>query len=156
MANEKSLLDPALDQACREAMAEVMETMFFEPATDEIRFETPPAGDSCVVLVRFDGSLTGWLRVALPRRCCGPLAAGFLGREEEELTETERNSLVAELGNMLCGATMSRMEPAGRLRIQQPVLVMSSGAADEAKPEHWLRYPLECGDIFVSVRYGES
>lgn len=55
---------------------------------------------------------------------------------------------------------MSRMEPAGRLRIQQPVVLPhpatlnhASGVADKLEP--WLRYPLECGEILVSVRYGE-
>jgi CheY-specific phosphatase CheX len=156
MANEKSLRDPALQQACREAMSEVLETMSFEPAADEIQLSSYPEPDSCVALVQFDGSLTGTLRVALPRHCRGPLAAGFLGREVEDLTEAEKNSLVAELGNMLCGATMSRLEPAGRLRIQQPVLTQYVAAVEDGQREDWLRYPLDGGDILVSVRYGES
>jgi CheY-specific phosphatase CheX len=159
MANERCLRDPALQSACREAMTEVLETMFFEPASGELELTDDPGTDTRVVLVRFDGSLTGSLYVSLSRQCCAPLAAGFLGREEDELTEAEQTSLVAELGNMLCGATMSRMEPAGRLRIQQPVLL--SGATlprspeSGGQPEAWLRYPLECGEVRVSVRYGE-
>ena len=160
MANERCLSDAALQSACRAAMSEVLETMFFEPASGEIELTAQPPEDSRIVAVRFDGSLVGSLHVSLPQRCCAPLAAGFLGREEDELTETDQVSLVAELGNMLCGATMSRMEPAGRLRIQPPVLLpgpatLSQCCSESGLPEPWLRYPLECGDILVSVRYGE-
>ena len=49
MANERCLRDAALQTACRAAMSEVLETMFFEPASGEIELTAQPPEDSRIV-----------------------------------------------------------------------------------------------------------
>jgi len=146
------LRDAALRVACRDAVLEVLETMFFElPADDALPVEKPSEGANAGT-VRFGGSLQGTLCVAVSSNCPRRLAAGFLGLEEEEIGDAEEQSMIVELANVLCGATMSRVEPAGRLRIGQPVL----GAPLENCPGPWLRFPLESGSVEVTVHFGEE
>lgn len=147
-----NLADPALREACRQAVLEVLETMFFEIPLDEDVPSPDHETDALIACARFDGSLNGWLCVAISRSCAGPLAASFLGLDEEEVGAEECRSMLIELTNIVCGATMSRLEPSGRLHIQQPVLVESPHACDSP----WLRFPLSCGTFDAALSTGPA
>lgn len=150
------LSDPSLRSACQQAMMEVLETMFFEIPLDEpVQCLAAQAGDGALAATAsFGGSLTGSLTVMLDGDAARSLAASFLGMdpgmEEDGPGPAELRSVVIELANVLCGATMSRMEPAGRLRIEQPVIVERTPALTGP----WLSVPLECGSLDVHVRCG--
>lgn len=141
-----------VQQACRSALLEVLETMFFELPVEEIEEVPAPAEGSCLVKAGFHGSLDGMLQLALSCPTCVRLAAAFLGTDEAEIGEAERCNTAKELANMLCGASLSRLRPSGRLSIETP------SAISEPEPDSgpWLRFPLEGGFIDVALRYGET
>jgi CheY-specific phosphatase CheX len=146
----RNFSDPALRHACRQAVLEVLETMFFEVPLEEDIPSPEHETDALIALARFDGSIEGWLCVAISQSCAGPLAAGFLGLDEEETGEDERRSMLIELTNIVCGATLSRLDPSGRLHIHQPVLVESPHLCDVP----WLRFPLACGSFDAALWTG--
>ncbi|WP_321475374.1 chemotaxis protein CheX [uncultured Paludibaculum sp.] len=148
----RDLTDPEIHQACCAAMLEVLETMFFELPLDELEIVPAPAASSCLVRAGFRGTVDGVIHVAISCSTCTRLTASFLGKEAEEVVHAEECSTALELANMLCGATLSRLEPQGRLAIETPYLVDRNQHA--AGP--WLRYPLEDGDIEVALSYGEG
>jgi hypothetical protein len=99
---------------------------------------------------RYHGSLEGTLEVAVARPSSARLAAAFLGLESDEAGEVEQRQVAMELANMLCGATLSRLEPDGRLKIEQPRIV---GTA-EPESKAWMNLALEDGSIQLALRCG--
>lgn len=150
------LTDPRLLASCREALQEVLETMFFELPVEDLTLGDGPSDDDLLAFARFSGSLSGTLAVAASPNVCAPLAAGFLGIEPDEISPADRDHMIIEIGNMLTGATMSRIEPAGRLRIDQPTLPDSETRASLLALSPWLRFPMDNGHLLVFARYGES
>jgi CheY-specific phosphatase CheX len=143
------LRNEKMHAACQQAVLEVLETMFFELPESTGELVEHHVDDASLVTARFSGSLNGVLCVALSSASPQRLAAGFLGMEEEDIGPDEEHSMVVELANVLCGSTMSRVEPLGRLIIEQP------GVGEHPEDVHgpWLRFPLESGLIEVSVQY---
>ncbi|MCS7044259.1 MAG: chemotaxis protein CheX [Bryobacteraceae bacterium] len=142
-------LEPALmRRALEEAALEVLETMCFEYPVDEAREDGPPEGEVTGAVARFEGSLRGELRVALSGGAPRRLAAAFLGIDEEEVRAQDELLMAAELANMLCGATMSRLEPQGRLRIAAPEASHGRCGCTERS---WVRFPLEQGEMAVTL-----
>lgn len=144
------LSDPSLRSACHQAVLEVLETMFFELPVDAPLVSSSPAPSGTSAAARFGGSLTGALTLVLAGTAPQRLAASFLGLDDAEIGPAEWQSVVVELANVLCGATMSRLEPAGRLRIDQPVLLPVPPCPEGP----WLGFTLECGRLDVHVQYG--
>jgi CheY-specific phosphatase CheX len=144
---------PAVRQALEEAVLEVLETMCFEFPIDE-PFPGGPPGDNAVQAVaRFDGTIRGALRVALTGQAAKRLAAAFLGLEEDQIGGPETLQMASELANMLCGATMSRLEPHGRLRIAPP----EAGWGGTPCAGHcWLHFPLEQGEAAVTLAWEQE
>jgi CheY-specific phosphatase CheX len=148
----RDLNDPRLRKACEAAVLEVLELMFFELPEDEAGLTGNCPADSEAACAGFDGSLQGRMTVALSGGCSGRLVASLLGVEEAEPDASEVQSTLAELTNMICGATMSRLEPEGRLRIEPP----KPGFGGPAEGAVWLRFPLEAGSLAVTIRYEEE
>jgi hypothetical protein len=136
------LSSPELWAVAREASLEVLETMFFELPLEEPSPVQAPAP--------YHGSLEGTLEVAVARPSSARLAAAFLGLESGEAGEVEQRQVAMELANMLCGATLSRLEPDGRLKIEQPRIV---GTA-EPESKAWMNLALEDGSIQLALRCG--
>lgn len=140
-------------QALEGAVLEVLETMCFEFPADEPEPGGIPDEDTVRAEARFEGSLRGVLHVALSGDAPRRLAAAFLGLEEEQVGEREILLMASELANMLCGATMSRLEPHGRLRIAPPEAVRGGPLCQDGG---WLRFPLEAGEVAVTLICGEK
>lgn len=140
-------------RALEEAVLEVLDTMCFEFPVAEAEAGAAPEEDAVHASARFDGSLKGTLHVALEGEAPRRLAAAFLGLAEDEVGERETMQMASELANMLCGATMSRLEPHGRLRIATPEAARRRGTCEGAC---WLRFPLEAGRVAVSVCFEEE
>ncbi|HEX5227181.1 MAG TPA: chemotaxis protein CheX [Bryobacteraceae bacterium] len=111
--------DAAVGETVRAVAAEVFETMFFteaEPAACEHAWllRAPCAR------IRFDGSHTGEMLLALSAEAADPIAAAFLGLDPAELTEGPRRQVIEEMSNILCGAMLSRLWPESTLALAAP------------------------------------
>ncbi|MEJ5370165.1 MAG: chemotaxis protein CheX [Bryobacteraceae bacterium] len=135
-------------RALEEAVLEVLETMCFEFPVAEPEEGEAPQKEGVHAAARFDGSLKGVLRIALTGEAPRRLAAAFLGLADDEVGERETMQMACELANMLCGATMSRLEPHGRLRIAAPEASRVTGACGGAC---WLCFPLEAGLLAATL-----
>lgn len=146
----RDLTDPEILEAARAAILEVLETMFFEVPVEDLDLVETPNEANHFIRTEFRGSLDGVMHVALSCSTCARLTASFLGKEYEEVASPEQCSTALELANMLCGATLSRLEPNGRLTIATPRQAEPHSVAGP-----WLRYPLDGGDVEVALRIGE-
>ncbi len=138
-----------LREASIQAALEVLETMFFE-----IPMELPQESDAApteglCALANFTGSAEGLLAVSLTPSALERLSASFLGLEEPDFSEGQAAGVLCELANMLCGSTISRLDPGARIAITPPRVVPS----DQVSSRGWLRFPLECGSLAISLTY---
>lgn len=143
----------AVRQALEEAVLEVLETMCFEFPVDEPFHGGPPEDGAVHAVARFDGSARGRLHVALAGQAAPRLAAAFLGLDEDQIGGPEILSMASELANMLCGATLSRLEPRGRLRIAPPVAARGGAPCSG---QCWLHFPLEQGAVAATLEWEEE
>lgn len=131
------------------AAVEVLDTMFFELPVDSPQPCDRAPQDGLCALVQFAGTADGSLAVWLEQPPLLRLAALFLGLEEGAMTEGMSANVLCELANMICGSTLSRLNPGGRIVISPPRLV----ALSEVSPAVWVRFPLECGSLAISLTY---
>lgn len=150
---EEKLERAQVRRALEEAVLEVLETMCFEFPVAEAEEGEDPEEEAIHAAARFEGSQKGVLRVALAGEAPRRLAAAFLGLAEDEAGERETLQMACELANMLCGATMSRLEPHGRLRILPPE---ASNGGPACMNACWLRFPLEAGRVAASLCFEEE
>lgn len=140
--------------ACQEALIEVLETMFFELPVEEPA-QREPQEAARRALARFTGELeqqglAGWLQVAIDPPMLSRLTQDFLGLDEMEAPGEEQTaSVLGELANMLCGSTLSRLEPEARLRIATPE--PDAETPPGTPVSGWMELPLECGSIWVRL-----
>ncbi len=132
---------PAVGDALRDAVTEVLEKMFFirileDPReAQEFPARTRLDGEREIAArVTFHGEPSGSLSLRLGRRVARGIAADFLGEEEPEIGEQQVEEVIAELANMVCGAVLSHVESAVLFHLDQP-LVVDSQAADGELPE---------------------
>jgi CheY-specific phosphatase CheX len=106
---------------------EVLETMFFSAVLGpgEERAEE----SRLTALVSFSGSRAGTLGISTSESTATALAANFLGAGEEGVPPDQVPSVLGELANILCGAVLGRVEPAGRFTISPPQLSAGPDAA---------------------------
>lgn len=140
-------------QACLEATLEVLDAMFFEMPEDDPPGDAPPPPPSLHAAAVFSGSSQGQFQACVEPLVLRRLAASFLGREDERTVTLEEKQLVlCELTNMLCGNTLSRLAPEGRFRIEQPRITGDSG--DGSAP--WISVLLESGTLAVRLEMPET
>ncbi|HWD00320.1 MAG TPA: chemotaxis protein CheX [Candidatus Sulfopaludibacter sp.] len=140
------------DRLIPDVVDAVLETMFFcavlgpaEPAT---------GGEILEARVAFRGRLSGTLGVCLSESSSRLLAAGFLGEDEESLTDAQPGQVVCELANMLCGSLVSKLESEESFDLASPELlpcgnetVAGSGASPVARQS----FELEGGILTVTL-----
>jgi hypothetical protein len=152
-------------RSCLEALNEVLETMFFELPVDEPS-GAPPSASSRAAAARFTGEidgrpLAGSFQVAVEPPMLSRLAQDFLGLDEmEPPDESQTANVLCELANMLCGSTLSRLEPEARLRIAPPQTSDVTPESAEVEPgplsSAWIDTPLECGTLWVRLEVREG
>jgi len=144
-----NLNEPTLRQRAVEAAVEVLDTMFFElPADRPEDCDSPRPEDLCA-LTTFTGTAEGCFAVALEAHSLNRLSASFLGADEDEITEGLGSHVLCELANMLCGATLSRVDPNSHIVISTPRV----GSSSEVSSSPWVRFPMECGSLAISLTY---
>ena len=128
---------------------EVLETMFFCFPLGPAEKETGP--DVFRALLPFRGQPSGTLEVCLSEASARMLAAGFLGEDEEALTDAQPGEVVCELANMLCGSLVSRLESDRHFDLGSPVLLPAGFAATPYPAVASQTFQLENGILSVTL-----
>jgi CheY-specific phosphatase CheX len=142
---DQSQLEEQLAQSTRS----VLETMcslipsLDEGLSDELRQQL-----ACVE-IKFTGPIHGSLVMAAERGAAEMLAPAFLGMDAEELTPEDVPAVLAEMANMICGATVSRMEPEGLFSLSAPERRAQLPAEQDSVE---LGLDCGCGSIVVQLR----
>lgn len=140
------------DQLISDAVDAVLETMFFSAVLGPAQPET--GGEVLAARVAFRGRLCGTLGVCLSRTGARLLAAGFLGEDEESLTDIQPGQVVCELANMLCGSLVSKLESEESFYLASPELVPSGSetvAGSDALPPAHQSFEIEGGILTVTL-----
>jgi CheY-specific phosphatase CheX len=103
-----------------QSVEDVLEKMFFIRSLEEGLYAPGSTSDAVMVFVTFDGAATGSLLLKVTRDAARSISADFLGTDDSELTGPQVGEVICELGNMICGAVLSRVDPAGAFRISPP------------------------------------
>jgi CheY-specific phosphatase CheX len=116
---QASDFSPLVDSCC----AEVLESMYFTSVTEIVHQPAcmpVPGEPGYAFTLRFAGDLHGTFGLHLDAANGRTLAANFLGEEEDSLTPQEVAEVVGELGNMLCGSVVSRIEGPSKFALTHP------------------------------------
>jgi len=147
--------DAALCGGLREAVEEILATMFF---VDCVPRANGRHGEELIAArVDFEGHLSGSLRLRISRRAAHLMAADFLGEEAPELPASRTVEVVSELANMICGAVLSRIESQTAFRLGVPLASVESGpVADPGGAGEVYQADLPGGSLWVSFGFGEG
>jgi len=96
--------------------------MFFLEVLGEVA-EPPPQPETVTVQVSFEGDPPGYFQMRIARAAANTVAADFLGEDLESLTDRQSTDVTLELANMICGATLSRIESRAAFRLGSPEVV---------------------------------
>ncbi|MGO9232396.1 MAG: chemotaxis protein CheX [Bryobacteraceae bacterium] len=149
-----------IQTALASAVEEVLETMCFTTPLASAEGAAPPEGDggapAITVELRFEGSPSGGFRVSVPMKLARVVGAGFLGLEETEVSDSRAEEVVCELGNMICGSILSRLECKATFQITHPELTPTklSVGFDGASSCRW--FDLGDGIFTVSLELQQT
>jgi CheY-specific phosphatase CheX len=140
------------DQLLSESVDSVLETMFFSATWGPAELET----GSAVLESRlaFHGHPSGTFRVCLSERCARLFAGGFLGEDEESLTDVQVGLVVCELANMLCGSLLSKLQSDQSFDLASPELIpfgIEIVTGSDPAPAARQSYHLEKGILTVTL-----
>lgn len=123
-----------LTEALTDAVASVLETMFFSSVCSIGQSGPVPAGSTegeagkqeqkarLGAHLRFSGQCEGEFAFSLDSETLHPLALDFLGRQYPPAGDAELASMVCEMGNMFCGCLLSRLESQSVFHLDPPLL----------------------------------
>jgi len=149
-----------IQTALASAVEEVLETMCFAGVLASAEGNVPPDADgsspAITAALQFHGSQSGGFRVGLPMKLAHVVGAGFLGRDETELSDSQAGEVVCELANMICGSVLSRLESESTFQITHPDLTPSEPSAgfDGAGTCRW--FDLGDGILTVSLELQQT
>jgi hypothetical protein len=132
-----------VEQTLREAAQFVLETMFFAESEPAAAQELPTDGQVGVQL-SFDGQRRGRLVIQMPGAQARGLAGAFEGFPDADAVPAEAvEHVTAELANMVCGATLARLDPDGLFTLHSPSLTCDFpvAAGEPIVSECWLQVP---------------
>ncbi|MHB1673429.1 MAG: chemotaxis protein CheX [Acidobacteriaceae bacterium] len=140
------------DQLISGSVDAVLETMFFSALLGPAEAESGPA--VLEARLAFHGRSSGTLAVRLSEPSARLLAAGFLGEDEETLTEAQLSQMVCELSNMVCGSLVSKLESEEHFDLDSPQFVAAgstAAAVPDAPPAARQSFELENGILTVTL-----
>ena len=146
-----------IQTALASAVEEVLETMCFASVLTSAAGVSPPEGGgtpTITVQLRFEGSPSGGFRVSVPMKLARVIGAGFLGREESEISDSQAEEVVCELANMICGSVLSRLESKATFQITHPEPTpMEQGVGFEgAGTSRWFDLGEECLTVSLELQ----
>jgi len=146
--------------ALASAVEEVLETMCFAGVLASAEGSAPPEADgvepALAAELRFQGNPSGGFRVGASMRLARVVGAGFLGREEMEVTDTQAGEVVCELANMICGSVLSRLESEAAFQISHPELTPPGQGASCAVAAASRWFDLGDGILTVSLELQQT
>lgn len=116
-------MSQTMETLLAECAAEVLETMFFLPPSEDPADE--PEGRVIEISVKFDGQPGGVFRLAIGAGAAMVAAGNFLGCDGPVTAEQARET-VAEMANMVCGAVLSRVESETHFALAPPDTVAAA------------------------------
>lgn len=123
----KIQLEPAL---MGEVAREILETMFFSLPEDAAE-PNPCPEDLLTAELKFEGALSGWFSIQVQEKCARTIAGNFSGlMDPSELSPEIMTGVLCELANMVCGATLSRLDPDAIFNLGAPQLVVEAGTRE--------------------------
>lgn len=106
------------------AARDVLNVMFFTDILEEGASYDGPGPLAMQVRVRFRGEEAGEFRMEVDELAAGAMAGSFLGADGgEPLSEKEVAQVMGELGNMICGAFLSRYEKESLFDLSSPEVI---------------------------------
>jgi len=144
-----------IQTALASAVEEVLETMCFTSVLASAEGAVPPEGDggapALTTELHFQGNPSGGFRVGVPLKLARVVAAGFLGQEATEVSDSQAEEVVCELANMICGTVLSRLESKATFLITHPELSLTpsehSASLEGAGNNRWF----DLGDGILTV-----
>ncbi len=130
------------------AVAEVLETMFFAPVEPSCSVDNPINDSWLTVAVDFTGKPSGSTWIWLEKDTARSLAADFLGIDAGEIESELIEQTVCELGNMICGSIVSRVESHSAFTLAPPRMEPAMSYAGPAP----VRFQLDRGELAVACR----
>jgi CheY-specific phosphatase CheX len=128
----------------------VLEAMYF--------CEAAPAGPGIVraaavgAVVSFSGSRSGELRILATLRLARQLVTDFLAAENGEIGETQTQSMLYELANVMCGAVLGEWMPEGNFKLSVPRMLEVNDSQ-----RHWPhRFCVIPGDVELAVELEQN
>src|SRR5271163_2523493 len=103
----------------RECAEEVLSTMLFAGILSDIAIQVLLAQPLLSKVIQVSGPLTGKFRLSITVGAADALAADFLGLEVIP-DGGAIDQVVGELTNMICGASLSRIEPEALFSLSHP------------------------------------
>lgn len=112
----------------REAISNVLETMFFQPVqivdNDRTLLEWFSQNESLLgTTLDFNGPLSGSLYLIIPMKVVSEITANFLGLRAEEIDEGQKRDTVKETLNMIGGNTLSHSDRKSVFKLGIPKLI---------------------------------
>jgi hypothetical protein len=140
-----------------EVVERVLETMFFSAPWGPAEPET--GGAVLESRLAFRGRPSGTFDVCLSEPGARLLAAGFLGEDEQTLTDSQTGQVVCELANMLCGSLVSKLQSEESFDLGSPWLVpfgSGIGAGADPPPAARQSFAIEGGVLTVTLNLEAS
>lgn len=128
----------------------VLETMCAMRASPDPDLSDEQRENLACVQVQFAGPLNGSLVMAAEEDAAQLFAPAFLGLGCEEQSPEMVAAVLAEMANMICGATVSRLEPEGLFSLSSPSPMSPLPAAEDCAVE--LDLDCGCGALVVQLR----
>lgn len=132
------------------AARDVLNVMFFTDVLEEAECCncTPP--HPIQVRVTFEGDQIGEFQMEIDNLAAESLAGSFLGTDPvERPSELDVDQVMGELGNMICGAFLSRFEREGLFALSSPQ-VMRPAKGDQPGVRRSLQLLDGCLDLRVN------
>ncbi len=142
----------ALDGLLAGAVTGVLETMFFAEA---ISAGAPEGLPALAAALSFRGRPSGEMTVCVSTAALRPLAAGFLGEDEANITETQAAEVICEIANMLCGSVVSQLESEKSFDLASPRLIPAHHSGLESQTGHQTTsqtFAIQSGTLTVALR----
>jgi CheY-specific phosphatase CheX len=128
---------PAMTEAMKASISEVLEQMFFIPvdfiAPDTALSESESGKGSITAKLDFSGSPCGSFTIQVPESLAQSVSANFLGIAPQELSYDHVTGTVLEMINMLAGGTLSAYNRSALFDLQIPELMGPQDTREHAE-----------------------